>query len=80
MCVCVCVCVCVLNCPSHTDPAYYERSVPNLDGCEGHSEHIIFGSNIEVSLVQSEDGAANLATEPPQEEAGEKTGGATSDS
>ena len=43
------------------DPEYCEKSVPNLDGCEGHSDHIIFGSNIEIP-VQSEDGAAHLAT------------------
>ena len=50
------------------DPAYCEKSVPNLDGCEGHSDHIIFGSNIDVS-VPSENSATHLATG----QAGEKS-------
>ena len=49
------------NFPIIIDPAYCEKMVPNLDGCEGHSDHIIFGSNVDVS-VPSEDGATHLAT------------------
>ena len=63
VCVCVCVCrewcVCVCNmvflCCSYVDLAYWEQSVPNLDGSEGHSEHIIFGSNVDTR-VPSKDG------------------------
>ena len=31
----------------HTDPAY-QGHVANLDGGEGQSEHILFGSNLPV--------------------------------
>ena len=43
----------------HTDPAFLQR-VPNLDGGEGCSEHIIFGSNIDLS-GPSKDGSTQTA-------------------
>ena len=51
---------------SFADPAYCEKSVPNLDGCEGHSDHVIFGSNVDLS-VPSEDGATQPTTGQPEE-------------
>jgi platelet-activating factor acetylhydrolase len=59
------------------DPAYCEKMVPNLDGCEGHSDHIIFGSNVDVS-IPSEDGATHLATGQAggNKEQGDVAGGA----
>ncbi len=32
----------------HADPSY-QGPIPNLDGCEGHSEHIMFGSNVDIT-------------------------------
>ncbi len=26
----------------------YQRPIPNLDGTDGHSEHIIFGTNVDL--------------------------------
>lgn len=31
-----------------SDPAY-QGDVPNLDGTEGHSEHILFGTNVKMT-------------------------------
>ena len=42
------------------DPAY-QGEVPNLDGGEGHSPHIIFGTNLDLT----EDGDTNTATATP---------------
>ena len=44
------------------DPAYWEQSVPNLDGCDGHSDLIIFGSNIDTK-IPSENGPSHLVTD-----------------
>ena len=41
---------------------YLGRNVPNLDGGEGHSEYIIFGTNIDLS-VPSDDGLTHPVTE-----------------
>jgi platelet-activating factor acetylhydrolase len=49
----------------HRDPAFCEKSVPNLDGGEGHSELIIFGSNVDVSAAPSQNGATSSGTENP---------------
>ena len=52
------------------DPAY-EGEVPNLDGGEGHSPHIIFGTNLDLT----EDGDTNKATPTPSAgEEGEGSG------
>ena len=40
---------------------YLGQNVPNLDGGEGHSEHIIFGTNIDLS-VPSDDGSTHPVT------------------
>ena len=43
------LCLChLLTCFSFTDPSFLEP-VPNLDGGEDHSEHIIFGTNVDLS-------------------------------
>ena len=53
-----------------TDPSYLEP-VPNLDGGEGHSEHILFGTNVDLS-APSEDG-------PTQPTPGDGSGGSQDD-
>ncbi len=40
-------------CGSLPDPSFQEP-VPNLDGCEGHSEHILFGTNLDLSEPSEE--------------------------
>ena len=45
----------------YVDPAFTEQHVANLDGGEGASEHILFGSNIDVS-IPSEDGPTRSTT------------------
>ena len=49
---------------SSPDPAY-QQHVPNLDGGDGHSEHIIFGTNLDL-------------TESPGGEGGQGEGGGES--
>ena len=57
--------------PFYLDPDYCEKSVPNLDGCKGHSEHIIFGSNVDLS-VPSEDRTTHLTTGQAEGESKER--------
>lgn len=33
---------------SYIDPNF-QGPIPNLDGCEGHSEHILFGTNVDIT-------------------------------
>ena len=35
----------------HSDPTF-QGPIPNLDGCEGHSEHILFGSNVDITDLE----------------------------
>ena len=44
------------------DPAY-QKPVPNLDGCEGHSEHILFGTNVDISEDQDTEEAGQGTTQ-----------------
>ena len=37
------------------DSAYQQR-VPNLDGGDGHSEHIIFGTNLDLTKSSDSEG------------------------
>ena len=41
--------------PPSPDPAY-QQHVPNLDGGDGHSEHIIFGTNVNLTEGEGEGG------------------------
>jgi len=43
----------LLTCVSLPDPSFL-GPVPNLDGCEGHSEHILFGTNVDLSEPSEE--------------------------
>ena len=45
------------------------QKIPNLDGGEGQSEHILFGSNVDVS-VPSDDKPTSLTTGVAGEERG----------
>ena len=53
-----------------SDPAY-QGDVPNLDGTEGHSEHILFGTNVKVTSEAPEEAPAEGEG---QEEAGADKG------
>ena len=39
---------CTVSTTFSIDPAY-QQPLPNLDGCEGHSEHVLFGTNVDIS-------------------------------
>ena len=49
----------------HADPAY-QQDVPNLDGGEGCSEHIIHGTNVDVTPPT--EGGAETVTPPTEVE------------
>ena len=47
----------------HPDTAYCQQPVPNLDGGEGASQHIIFGSNVNWQESSGEDAASGEIAE-----------------
>lgn len=49
---------------SFLDPEY-QKPIPDLDGTEGHSEHIIFGTNVDMSEPRSEGDVTVPPTEQP---------------
>ena len=51
------------------DPAY-QQPVSNLDGCEGHSEHILFGTNVDISEDQDTEDAGQGESETLVQEVG----------
>ena len=51
------------------DPTY-QHPVPNLDGCEGHSEHILFGTNVDISEDKDTEGGGQGATQTQPEAGG----------
>jgi platelet-activating factor acetylhydrolase len=58
------------------DATYLEQNVPNLDGGEGHSEHIIFGTNVDLS-VPSDDESAHPMTVNEVAEQGDSSASGT---
>ncbi len=64
----------------HPDPEYL-KPVPNLDGLEGHSEYLIFGTNLDLSKTEKkvethteEDKGAQDGGEEEEAEGGEGEG------
>ena len=47
--------------------------MPNLDGCEGHSEHILFGTNVDLSEPSEEGQPQPPSTDGTTEQADPET-------
>jgi hypothetical protein len=48
---------------SHPADPEYQGDVPNLDGTEGHSEHILFGTNVKLDDPPEGEGWEGAAKE-----------------